>query len=94
MSENAIKLKEITNSYFDQDFLLKLIKEYKETFLVDDAEENPVLDWLENKKVKEFYDKDNNLLSIEDAVFLNPAFKDIIEATTNDNEELDDENIE
>lgn len=90
MSENTIKLKEITDSYFNQEFLLRIIDEMKQYTFTNNED---VYKFLNNYKNKEFYDKEGNLLSIEDGVFLNPMFKDIIENTTNIEEDDSDKAV-
>jgi|WetSurMetagenome_2_1015567.scaffolds.fasta_scaffold00080_57 hypothetical protein len=84
MSENTIKLKEIIDSYFNQEFLLRMI---------DETDNDDVYKFLSSYKNKEFYDEKGNLLSIEDGVFLNPTFKDIIENTMNTEEDDSDKAV-
>ena len=74
MSINTTKATDLVDQYYNQVFLLDMIKQAS-----TDDEDSTVFNFLEKFKVKEFYDADGNLKSVEDAIFNNPDFKDVFE---------------
>jgi|WetSurMetagenome_2_1015567.scaffolds.fasta_scaffold141158_2 hypothetical protein len=70
MSMKAIEAKNLIDSYFNQEFLSKLLASAKETGASED-----VTKFLSNYKNMEFFNDDGSMKSVETALFNNPKYE-------------------
>jgi|WetSurMetagenome_2_1015567.scaffolds.fasta_scaffold03396_14 hypothetical protein len=75
MSINTKQATELVDKYFNQEFLVSMMKPLLQNNKT--SETAAILEYLDSFKIEEFYDKDGNLKSVEDAIFNNPDYADV-----------------